>query len=108
MAELHIDLLDGYWVGADEKNYILKKTYVSEKRKRDGKEVGGELVTKDVGYYKAPWDAVAKFFKIYEREHGEAYEGDLAGYDKYMAAKHNEAIRRLSVVWEASGKKVKA
>lgn len=105
--ELHIDLLDGYWIGADTYNYILKKTYVSENVIRKGKEVGGELKTVDVGYYKTPWDAVKKFFKIYEREHGEAYSGDLVGYDKYLEDKYNEAIRRLSVVWKAYGEEMK-
>lgn len=102
MAELHIDLLDGYWIGADAYNYILKFDYISEVVKRNGKMVGGQKVTKDVGYYKTPWDAIRKFFKIYERDHGEPYDGPLVGYDNYIEYKHNEALQRLSVVWNAS------
>lgn len=100
--ELHIDLLDGYWIGADSLNYILKQTYISKRVMRGGKEVGGEMVTKDVGYYKTVFDAIRKFFKIYEKEHGEPYSGDWAEYGDYLEAKQNEAIRRLSVVWDAS------
>lgn len=100
--ELHIDLLDGYWIGADAYNYILRLDYISDVVKRNGKMVGGQKVTKDVGYYKTVFDAIRKFFKIYEKEHGEPYSGDLAVYGDYLETKQNEAIRRLSVVWNAS------
>lgn len=102
MAELHIDLLDGYWIGADRFNYILKQTYVSKEVVRNGKTIGGGLVTNEISYHKTVPQAIEKFLKVYSKEHMTDFDGDIAEYAKVIEEKQNEAIRRLSVVWNVS------
>lgn len=105
MAELHIDLLDGYWIGADKFNYILKQTYVSKEVVRNGKTVGGGPVTNEISYHKTVPQAIEKFLKVYTKDHAADFDGDIAEYAKVIEEKQNEAIKRLSVVWNASGAK---
>lgn len=102
MAELHIDLLDGYWIGADRFNYILKQTYVSKEVVRNGKTMGGGPVTNEISYHKTVPQAIEKFLKVYSKDHTADFKGSIAEYSKFIAETQNEAVKRLSVVWNAS------
>lgn len=40
--------------------------------------------------------------KVYAKDHTADFKGNIAEYSKFIAETQNEAIKRLSVVWNAS------
>ena len=100
--ETKIDLIDGYWIGADRLNYILCQTYVGKESVKGGKKVGGKLTTTEISYHRTITDALEKFLKVYNKDRTADFKGSIAEYSKFIAETQNEAIKRLSVVWNVS------
>ena len=100
--ETKIDLIDGYWIGADRLNYILCQTYIGKESVKGGKKVGGKLTTTEISYHRTITDALEKFLKVYTKDHTADFKGSIAEYSKFIAETQNEAVKRLSVVWNAS------
>jgi uncharacterized protein YbjQ (UPF0145 family) len=100
--DTRIDLIDGYWIGADRLNYILCQTYIGKESIKGGKKIGGKLTTTEISYHRTINEALEKFMKLHAKDHTADFKGDIAEYAKFIAEKQNEAVKRLSVVWNAS------
>ena len=88
-----IKLNYGYFIEADNLNYILKHTYIFTNKEGQEKEV-----TKVIGYFSNIRQPIERYLELCQKACLEAFDFDIKEYVKMVEETNKNAIRGLESV----------
>lgn len=87
---MQINLINGFYIDTDNRNFTLKQKYIGTRKDGTKKEA-----VKIHGHYGSLEQALEAFLKLYQMDRGARFSVDLMSYADFIAESNKEAVRAL-------------
>lgn len=87
---MQINLINGFYIDTDNRNFTLKKKYIGTRKDGTKKEA-----VKIHGHYGSLEQALEAFLKLYQIDRGARFAVDLMWYADFIEQSNKEAVRAL-------------
>lgn len=94
---MQINLINGYYIETDNRNFTLRKKYIGTKKDGTKKEY-----VKIIGHCGSLEQALETFLKLYQMERGARFAVDLMSYADLVEQSNKEAVQALKSVLEGN------
>ena len=92
---MQINLINGFYIETDNRNFTLKQKYIGTRKDGTKKEA-----VKIHGHYGRLEQALEAFLKLYQIDRGARFAVDLMSYASLVEQSNKEAVRALKSVLE--------